>query len=233
MTFRRLLSIFFCLTFFLMAAGAQTTVKKGVTGDRSVIGSVGHGAGGVVSSKGMITGSISNEPALPSGYGKYKDEGLEDLTKAMEERDWGSEDTAWERAKSKDTIDAYQKYLARYPYGQHVGEANQRIIDIRVDDALKGDHNELPQIERTVTDDDSPTSTIVVENATRYPLTVMYSGTESKSITIPAYCKGTVTIKNGHYRIAASVPVATIYPYAGNQDFSGGRYETGYIIVRR
>lgn len=232
MNMRRILSILILLTAFILTAGAQSYTGK--ARDKSVIGTTGtSGMTAPMAPKGMIGKSISNEPALPAGYGKYKDEGLQDLSRAMEERDWGSEDTAWERAKTLDSIDAYKKYLARYPYGQHVGEANNRIIDIRVSDALNGDHNDLPEMARTVSEDDSPTSTIVVENVTRFPLTVMYSGIESKSITIPAGSKSSVTLKNGHYRIAASVPVSYVFPFAGSQDFSGGRYETGFCIVRR
>lgn len=233
MSFGKLATLILCLLLTVVTASAQSPVPSRRSGDRYVVGSAGGGTGAVMSNKGMLGGSISAEPALPSNYGKFKDEGLDDLSKAMEERDWGSEDTAWARAKSQDTIGGYQKYLARFPYGPHVGEAQNRIIDIRVNDALNSDHNELPQIQRTISDDDSPTSTIVVENTTRYPLTVMYSGLESRSITIPAHSRGTVTLKNGRYRIAASVPVASIIPYAGSQDFVGGRYETGYCIVRR
>lgn len=230
---RRILTILILLTAAILTAGAQTPVYKGKTGDRSVIGTVGRSSGSTVSGSGMLGGSISKEPALPSSYGKYKDEGLQDLNKAMEEREWGSEDTAWKRASSLHTIDAYQKYLARYPYGLHAGNANANIIDIRVSDALNRDHNDLPEMARTVSEDDSPTSTIIVENTTRYPLTVMYSGIDSKSVTIPPGSKTAVTLTNGRYRIAASVPVASVIPFAGGQDFSGGRYETGFCIVRR
>lgn len=229
---RKVVSILFCLTLFVTCVRAQSSVPFGKSGDRFIGGTTGAGSGAVMS-KGVLGGAISHEPALPSGYGQYKDEGLKDLKEQMEEREWGSEDTAWKKACEADNIPTYQKYLARYPYGQHAGNAQSRIIDIRVNDALNSDHNELPQMQRTMSDDDSPTSTIVVENTTRYPLTVMYSGIDTRSITIPPHSKSTVTVKNGRYRIAASVPVASVIPFAGGEEFSGGRYETGFCIVRR
>lgn len=233
MKMKRFLVIMICTVLAAVSMDAQSPVYKGKTGDHSVTGSVGRSSGSAVYGSGMLGGSIGKEPALPSSYGQFKDEGLQDLNKAMEEREWSSEDTAWKRASSLHTVEAYQKYLARFPYGQHAGNATKNIIDIRVSDALNSDHNDLPEMARTISDDDSPTSTIVVENTTRYPLTVMYSGTESKSITIPAGCKSSVTLKNGHYRIAASVPVTYVIPFAGGQEFSGGRYDTGFCIVRR
>ena len=216
---------------------AQSNISMGRYGDRYK-GSVSRGVSGTsggafsTSRSDIIGTKMDANAAVPSGYGKYSDEGLEDLNKAMQEREWGQEDTAWKRAKEIDSIEGYQKYLARYPYGAHVGEANNRIIDIRVNDALNSEHDDLPDMKRVEEDDDSPTSTIILENNTDYPLTVMVSGLESKSIVIAVGGKGAITVKNGRYRIAASVPPAHIRPFAGSQEFSGGRYETGFWVVR-
>ena len=177
-------------------------------------------------------GSTINADSSPIEHSEYKDENLERLEKEMEAREWGSEGTAWERARKADTKEAYQRYVAMYPNGAHRPQASQRIVDLSVNDIFDGDHGSLPEMHCVARDDDSPTSTITVENATRYPLTVMYSGPESRSTVIPPGAKSTVTLPNGRYRIAASVPDAFVRPFAGSETFSGGRYETGYVIVR-
>ena len=230
MTLRRILTLLMMLTLTASTARAQS-ISIGRYGDRYKGSATGTSSGMAVP-QGMAGGSVRMEPSVPSGYGKYEDDGLDALEKEMQEREWGHEDTAWKRASEMDSIEGYQTYLARYPYGAHAGDANNRIIDLRVQDALNGSHEDLPDMKRVEEDDDSPTSTILVENNTGYPLTVMYSGLESKSIVIAAGGRGAVTVKNGHYRIAASVPPGHIRPFAGSQDFSGGRYEVGFWVVR-
>ena len=230
MTLRRIISLLVCVALAAFAARAQG-ISVGRYGDRYKGSSTGAPAG-ASTPKGMVGSGVRMEPSLPAGYGKYEDKGLEDLEKEMQEREWGNEETAWERAKSLDSKEGYEKYLARYPYGAHAGDANNRLIDIKVQDAINSNHEDLPDMKRVEEDDDSPTSTILVENHTDYPLTVMYSGLESKSTVIAAGGRGTVTVKNGHYRIAASVPPGHIRPFAGSQDFSGGRYEVGFWVVR-
>ncbi len=118
-----------------------------------------------------------------------------------------------------------------YPNGAHIAAANSSLVDINVDEAFKSDHGSLPKLDRVLADDDSKTSTIIIENHTGYPLTLMYSGQESKTIVINPGGTGTVTLENGSYKIAASVPVAGIRPFAGNEELLGGRYETGFVIA--
>lgn len=193
----------------------------------------GGGLGVSSSERSRMIGSTIDVNSIPLNYKGIPDERINELEKQMEERKWGAEDTAWELASSKDTKDAYQKYIAMYPNGAHRAEASKRVVDIDVNNIFKGSHDKLPGMERVEADDDSPYSIIVVENATRYTLTVMYSGPESRSVFIPAGEKGSVRIPNGQYRIAASVPAPHVRPYAGAQLFQGGRYETGYCIVMR
>lgn len=222
MTFRKLALMLLGLACLASSAAAQTEIplRKG-GGSRS----------GITSGLEMNAGKMMDVRTLPITHDKYSDDKLGELEKQMEERKWGSEDTAWERACSLGTKDAFQKYIAIYPNGPHRAEATKKIVDIEVDDILHGEHNDLPGMKRVDPDDDSPTSTITVENATQYRLTVMYSGPESRSIEIIPGGKGTVTLPNGHYRIGAFVPVGYVRPYAGSEEFAGGRYETGYIIV--
>ena len=224
MTVRKLLLIIAGLAFIAFHADAQSTITLRKRGDRF------SGASTAKEREKMI-GSTIDVNSMPIEYGKYSDDKLESLEKQMEERDWSSEDTAWKRARAEDTKESYRRYVAMYPYGAHRPDASSRLIDLDVNDIFNGDHDNLPGMKHVESDDDSPTSTITVENDTGYRLTVMYSGTESKSIQISPGCKGTVTLPNGQYRIAASVRAPHVRPYAGNQEFSGGRYETGYCIV--
>ena len=178
-----------------------------------------------------MIGSKIDVNSIPQGYGRYSDEKLEELEKQMKEREWSSEETAWGRAVALDSKQAYERYMAMYPYGPHVSEANDRLIELRINDVMNSSHGSLPSMDRVYEDDDSPTSTIVIENDTGYPLTVMYSGAEAREITINPGCRGMVTLKNGYYKIAAAVPAGNIKPFAGKQELQGGRYETGFIIA--
>lgn len=224
--FRKLFVTLILLLGAQLLADAQSSVA---------LGREGKGRLGIPAPAGGMEkpiGTSINADARPIGHETYTDENLGRLEKEMEAREWGSEDTAWERARKADTKDAYQRYVAMYPNGAHRPQASQRLVDLSVDDIFNADHGSLPKMHRVQSDDDSPTSTITVENATRYPLTVMYSGPESRSTLIPPGAKETVTLPNGRYRIAASVPDASVRPFAGSETFSGGRYETGYMIVR-
>lgn len=224
---RRLLVTLILLLGAQLLADAQSSVSLG----RESKGRLGIPAP-VSGSVERPVGTTINADSRPIEHGTYTDEKLEQLEKEMEARDWGSEGTAWERARKADTKAAYERYVAMYPNGAHRPQASQRLVDLSVNDIFNGDHGNLPKMDCVAPDEDSPTSTITVENATRYPLTVMYSGPESKSTVIPPGAKSTVTLPNGRYRIAASVPDAFVRPFAGSETFSGGRYETGYVIVR-
>jgi hypothetical protein len=64
-----------------------------------------------------------------------------------------------------------------------------------------------------------------------YNLTLLYSGSDSRRITIPPKGKRTISLKNGAYRCVASVDASGIGNYAGNEDLDGGSYEVEYYIV--
>lgn len=221
---KRLTLIFLTVILSTMFSAAQSKGGRDMKGGGLGINS---------SERSRMIESTLDVNSIPLNFKGLPDERIKEMERQMEERKWGSEDTAWELALSKDTRDAYQKYIALYPNGPHRAEASKRVVDIDVNNVFKGSHNKLPGMERVERDDDSPFSIVVVENATRYTLTVMYSGPESKSVYIPAGEKGSVKIPNGQYRIAASVPAPHVRPYAGAQLFEGGRYETGYCIVIR
>lgn len=222
MSLKRFISVMLGLVLIVLSAGAQTVHEGGnsfsVRASRS--------------ERAKMIGKTIDPKSMPIEHSQYVDEKVKELEQAMKERDWGSEDTAWKRASELDTKDAYQRYSAMYPQGAHIAAASTRLIEIQVNDVFNSDHGSLPRMKHVDEDDDSPVSIIVVENATGQPLTVMYSGTESKSIVIVPGGKEVVSLKNGFYRIAASVPAANVRPYAGSEVLTGGRYEAGYCIIR-
>lgn len=228
---RFILTILLVLT--SVCAFAQSTVNL-EKGDRR---SPGNNPGKV--SVPVSTGRMMKPKPLPSEYGRYKttDYSRPDADKLkikdaeIMEREWDSDDAAWSTACALNTKTAYQKYVQKYPVGNHRAEANKKIVDFEVNEIFNGNHGSLPPMNRTNEDDKSPTSTVVIENTTDYVMTIYFSGIDSKKLMINPKGKATVNLKNGSYRVAASVPVQNIHPYAGTQDFRGGRYETGYCIV--
>lgn len=191
----------------------------------------GGGTGMIRNEREALLGKTIDAKDIPVEYGQYSDERLKELEAEMEERNWGREDTAWERACAINTKDSYKKFIAMYPYGPHRAEASKRLVDLEVEDIFNGKHGKLPSLTHVSDQPDSPKSTVVVENATQYTLTVMYSGTESRVMKISPGSKGAITLTNGFYKIAASVPPAHIRPFAGTEVLSGGRYETGFCVV--
>lgn len=179
----------------------------------------------------MLDSKVDAGPTVPHGYKDYSGEGLDALDRQMAEREWGSEDTAWTRACKLNTRQSYEKYTVMYPGGAHIAEANCRLIDAKVGEMLRDAHNSLPNIKHVEEDDDSPTSVIVIKNNTGLPLTVYCSGIESKRTLIPPDGVETVTLENGPYKLAATVPPPNIRPYAGKTSFEGGCYEMGFWIV--
>ena len=217
-----LLVLVLCSLPFVAGAQSAITMPKELGGKSS--GNFRNERAGAI--------ALPNETKLP--YTDYKQDfgsRAKELAEKMDERSWSSEDTAWEKACEIDTKESYQRYMAMYPNGAHRPQASQKLVDIQVNDIFNSDHGGLPNMKWVSEDEDSPTSTITIENNTGYPLTVMYSGEESKSIVISPGFTGTVTLPNGQYRIAASVPPAHIRPFAGSETFRGGRYEVGFVIV--
>jgi len=181
----------------------------------------------------MLDSKVNINETIPHNYRGYTDEKLEEFNKQMREKEWNSEDGAWKRACEIDTKYSYQRYKAMYPSGAHIAEANKRYVDANIAETLSKAHNSLPNIKHTETDDDSMTSIIVIDNNTDYPLTVFCSGLDVESVLIPVGGRKSLTLENGEYKLAASVPPAHIKPYAGVTQFVGGRYEMGFWVVSR
>lgn len=220
------LLLFLALAAIGSRALAQTVIEYG--------GLKYGGRSGVIHGyEGMINSKADAKSTLPSGYKGYSDDELEAYRQKMKEEEWRSEDTAWVRATDMDTSSGYERYMAMYPYGAHASEASVRFVRSKVNETLADAHRDLPEIKRTVEDDESTTSIIEVTNNTSYTLTVYASGTDSRTVVIPVDGKATITVTNGQYKLAASVPPAHIRPFAGQTSFVGGKYEIGFWVVMR
>lgn len=225
--FTKYLPILIVFLFIAVNAGAQVTLPDIGTEkkqDNVTSGKMGGGHSGLM--------APPNEMKLPPiEYKQDFDERTKELEDKMAERSWSSESTAWDRACELDTKNAYQRYVSIYPNGAHRPEATQRLIDIQVNDIFNSDHGGLPNMKWVFEDPESETSTIMIENDTGFPLTVMYSGDESRSIVISPGFRESITLPNGRYNIAASVPAVRVRPFAGTETLLGGDYEVCFVIA--
>lgn len=229
---RRLALILLLLTLVPLGVGAQSI---GNSREMRKSGKLNN-SGMIITGREMekMIEKAADPGKISIDYGKYSDDKMKEIEEKMNERDWKSEPTAWEQACKINTKASYQRYMAMYPNGEHIAEANKRFISLQVTDVFNGHYNDLPEMTHTATkeDADSPTSTIFIDNNTAYMLTVLYDGEDSKSVRIAPGSRGFVTITNGFYRIAASVDAPWVRPYAGSKDFAGGTYEIGFWVVQ-
>lgn len=169
------------------------------------------------------------QKSVPKAEWRDSEEIIEQLkAKAREEaeRAWKKEGSAWQMAKSMNTSFGYEKYLNLYPHGAHAKAA----IDHLVDGVMSGSHGELPSMEKTGYSTGS-TSRLQVSNDTQYTLTLLYSGTsDSKRLVLSPHQTRSISLKNGRYRVAASVSAANVSSYAGSEELTGGEYSVSYYI---
>lgn len=163
--------------------------------------------------------------AVPSGF--FKDS--EALIEEIENSSWNTEARAWNTAKRENTISAYQKYKSLYPNGAHYVQAEKKLIDLEVANVYAGDYGSLPAMDKTSWGS-GPTAYISVKNSTSYTLTLLYSGPDSKRLVISPGHTSSMTLKNGRYRVAASVNASNVRNYAGSEELSGGSYSVEYYI---
>ena len=225
---RNWLTILLCVLVFALSAGAQSSTTNRRAVERSSSGSLK--AGKIMIDPGKVALPANAPGSAPIRKDVYEDSTLKDLQNKLEERKWGSEDTAWEKACAIGNRDAYQKYIAMYPYGAHVAEATQKIIDIDVEDVLNHPHNSLPGFKLTKLDEDSEYSTIVITNNTGVVLHILYSGLESRDLYIVRGGTATITVPNGDCKIAALVDNPGVKPFAGRGVLKGGQYEVSFYI---
>ena len=120
-------------------------------------------------------------------------------------------------------------YKNLYPKGAHIAQAEKKLIDLEVANVFAGSHGSLPSMDKTSWGN-GPTAYISVTNRTSYTLTLRYSGPDSKKLVISPGGTSSVTLKNGRYRVAASVNASNVSNYAGVEDLSGGSYSVEYYI---
>ncbi|WP_425884815.1 hypothetical protein ACPYIV_20185 [Parabacteroides sp. ASD2025] len=166
----------------------------------------------------------------PIFYGKYKEKYIGIAQVKMKSFEWITDENAWRTVKKAGDIFSFRRYLFLYPDGKHSNEANKIIIDLEVDNIFSGSYGELPKMNREFNDQESSRTTITAENRTSYVLTLLYSGPESKRLTINPFRTQSITLVNGHYRIAASVNATNVSPFAGSENLSGGNYSASYYI---
>lgn len=171
-----------------------------------------------------IAGWKAYQGAVPSGFFKDSEAQIEEI----ENKSWNTEARAWNTAKRENTISAYQKYKSLYPNGAHYAQAEKKLIDLEVSCVYAGEHGSLPSMNRTGYG--GSTSYITVTNSTSYTLTLLYSGPDSKRLVISAGGTSSVKLKNGSYRVAASVSASNVGNYAGNENLQGGNYTVDYYI---
>lgn len=165
------------------------------------------------------------QKSVPTGELRDSEEQIENI----DNRDWNTESKAWAKANALGTLAGYYKYTSLYPNGAHYSQANKKIIDLEVDKVMAGEHGELPALDQTGYGY-GPTSTISVYNNTSYTLTLYYSGSDSKQISISPHGRKSVTLKNGSYRCVASVDGGGVSNHAGTENLTGGSYEVEYYI---
>ena len=166
------------------------------------------------------------QAAVPPDY--YADSN--DKIVSIENEAWKTESEAWKMAQKENTISAYQKYLNLFPRGAHKAAADKKLIDMQVSNVFAGEHGTLPSMDQTGYGG-GPTSTVFIQNSTQYALTLLYSGPDSKRIVISPNQSSSITLKNGSYRVAASVSAAGVGNFAGSESLRGGSYSVEYYIV--
>lgn len=156
----------------------------------------------------------------------YRDS--EERVEATDNR-WNTEANAWQSATQMDNLSAYEKYLSLFPNGKHRAQADKKVIDLSVAATFAGSHGTLPEMDQVGYGGGS-TSSVSVTNNTAYTLTLLYSGTDSKRLVLSPHSTGSVRLKNGTYRIAASVSASDVSRYAGSETLTGGSYSVEYYI---
>lgn len=179
----------------------------------------------VADKKSTESGWRQYQRLVPTDYFKDSESKIEDIANQA----WNTESKAWQMALSENNISAYSKYKSLYPKGAHIDICEKKLIDLEVSRVYAGEHGSLPSMDRTGYGGGS-TSYITVTNSTSYTLTLLYSGPDSKRLVISAGGTSSVRLKNGNYRVAASVSASNVSNYAGNENLQGGNYSVDYYI---
>lgn len=108
-------------------------------------------------------------------------------------------------------------------------ELNQLDIFLEVAKIKANDPTELPESDK-LDDVIGKYSSVQIENATEYTLTIYYSGIDPKRIEIMPHGTEMFTIRSGSYQVAASVSAPSVVNCYGRKTMVGGSYSNKYYI---
>lgn len=163
---------------------------------------------------------------VPTKYFKDSEKKIE----TIELKEWNTDEKAWEKAKDLNTIPYYSRYVKLYPKGKHRSEAEKLIIDLEVDEIFAGSYGSLPSLNKEFSFGNKYKTNISITNKTNSYLQILYSGPDSKRCDLAPGCQSTITLKNGKYRVAASVTSSSVRSFAGTESLDGGDYRVEYYI---
>ena len=148
-------------------------------------------------------------------------------------KEWITEYSAWNKAKSLNIAIAYQKYIELYPNGEHIEAAKDAYIDATINKTERSEHYALPQSQK-IKEGYGTESTDTEINETGYTIEIIYSGPIKKTIIIEDGQSETFVLKNGTYKVVAKVLNGKrVANYYGTLNFDGGEYSGRYYIVHR
>jgi hypothetical protein len=134
----------------------------------------------------------------------------------------------WDWVREQDSLEYYQKFVARNPNHPERGWIEKRVIDLEVKQIAAGEYGEMPRAQPLSYG--GSTVEVEVENQTGYELTVRYSGPDSKKLVIPKGATQSVSLLPGDYKVAASVTAANVRNYYGTDEMRGGQYSSSFYI---
>jgi predicted nucleic acid-binding Zn-ribbon protein len=159
------------------------------------------------------------------------------------------EDENFDRA-----IRLYQAIVDYHSNSNYAEAAEKAIVDCEVAKIAVAEHGELPSFESTGTVTAEGNAVVEVRNAAPYVLTILFSGPESKSITLKPHPEAkvyssfitmlpgwypknwtqtTIELEAGTYKIAAKVDDPDVTPWYGEEDFnSDEKYEELFYVVQ-
>ena len=143
-----------------------------------------------------------------------------------------TDSSGWRYALKIDSSRVYQKYIDLFPQGKNIQEANQLVVDKKIDEIFKNKYGygALPSMEKT-SGGSGTNARIGIYNNTPHTLTLCYSGPTKKIVYIESQKTTDVILTNGEYKIGASVDKYGVRNFAGSESINGGNYEVQYYIV--
>lgn len=134
----------------------------------------------------------------------------------------------WEWVKKQDSLEHYRRFVSNFPKHPRKEWIEARIIDLEVAEIAAGEHGKLPPVKPQQVG--GSVVEIEVKNDTGYPLTLRYSGPDSKMLVLPVGKSGKATLLPGKYRVAGSVAGANVRNYYGTETMEGGFYGWNFFI---